>query len=305
MTKNVNINCDWCNCNFEKEKKDYKYELKINPNKKFYCSKQCFNEYHQKDTQLFNCLTCQKQFKVIKVNINEAKFCSQSCSAKFNNAKRQMKNYTTKGKTKNFVCFICNNSFIGSIHCNKETLCKSCSLAKQKQTRKNYNLKLRKLNCKICTLQFMGKNAKYCSDCRPKPGAYKRSWNEIMFGHLCEKYWNCIFNQTIFHGWDADIIIPELKLAILWNGPWHYHSISIKGNSLLQIQNRDKIKIKEIINCGYTPYIIKDSGKASWRTVEEEFKKFLYYLEFPDFFEKTKNFCQRTPHHTFHDMYDM
>lgn len=32
----------------------------------------------------------------------------------------------------------------------------------------------------------------------------------------------------MFNGWDADIIIEDLKIAILWNGKWHYEKITEK-----------------------------------------------------------------------------
>ena len=48
-----------------------------------------------------------------------------------------------------------------------------------------------------------------------------------------------------------------------------------KKHSVSQVQNRDEIKINEIINCGYTPYIIKDMGRYNPIFVNEEFEKFL------------------------------
>lgn len=84
-------------------------------------------------------------------------------------------------------------------------------------------------------------------------------------------------NKKIFNGWDADIIINDFKLAVLWNGIWHYKKIA-KKHSLLQVENRDKIKLKEIINCGYTPYIIKDMGKENKQFVLNEFEKLKQYL---------------------------
>lgn len=84
-------------------------------------------------------------------------------------------------------------------------------------------------------------------------------------------------NEQKFNGWDADVIIEDLKIAVLWNGKWHYEKITQK-HSVKQVQNRDNIKIKEIIKCGYIPYIIKDMGKYKKSFVEEEFEKFLNYL---------------------------
>ena len=110
-------------------------------------------------------------------------------------------------------------------------------------------------------------------------GDLRRSKNEIEFCKLCEEYFdNVKHNESIFNGWDADIIIEDIKFAVLWNGPWHYKQIT-KSHSVKQIQNRDKIKIKEIEECGWTPYIIKDMGKANKDFVKEKFDEFLKYLK--------------------------
>ena len=110
-------------------------------------------------------------------------------------------------------------------------------------------------------------------------GDLRRSKNEIEFCKLCEEYFNNVkHNESIFNGWDADIIIEDIKFAVLWNGPWHYKQIT-KSHSVKQIQNRDKIKVKEIEECGWTPYIIKDMGKANKDFVKEKFDAFLKYLK--------------------------
>jgi len=104
----------------------------------------------------------------------------------------------------------------------------------------------------------------------------RRSKNEIYFAELCEDYYGkdkIITNQPYFDGWDADIIIHDFKLAILWNGIWHYKKILEKQN-LVQIQARDKVKFAIIQKYGYTPYIIKDLGKHDKKFVEQEFEIF-------------------------------
>jgi len=83
----------------------------------------------------------------------------------------------------------------------------------------------------------------------------------------------------MFNGWDADIVLPKYKLAIMWNGVWHYKDNIRKGHSLRQVQNRDKIKLKEIRAAGYEPYVIKDMGAHNPVFVEEEFVKLKKYLE--------------------------
>ena len=110
---------------------------------------------------------------------------------------------------------------------------------------------------------------------------YLRGKNEIHFANLCTEYFKeqeLLFNKPIFNGWDADIVIPHLKIAVLWNGVHHYKTV-YKQQSLLQVQNRDKIKHDQIILHGYIPYIIKDMGKANKIFVEEKFKEFIEYLK--------------------------
>lgn len=107
----------------------------------------------------------------------------------------------------------------------------------------------------------------------------RRSKNEVLFGSLCEKQFGLVvFNEPIFNGWDADIIIPEYKIAVLWNGAWHYKKITEK-HSLKQVQNRDRIKLFEIEKFGYEPYIIKDMGKYSEEKVNLEFNLFKEWIE--------------------------
>lgn len=106
----------------------------------------------------------------------------------------------------------------------------------------------------------------------------RRSKNEIYFCELCESYFkNVTHNESVFNGWDADIIIEDIKCAILWNGIWHYKQIS-KTQSLEQVQARDKIKVDQIVKCGYTPYIIKDLGRYNKEFVEEQFEIFKNFI---------------------------
>jgi len=81
----------------------------------------------------------------------------------------------------------------------------------------------------------------------------------------------------MFDGWDADVILNDRKIAILWDGIWHYKQIS-KTRSLLQVQTRDRIKRKIIESMGYRYYTIKDMGKFNPRFVNEQFQIFLYSI---------------------------
>ena len=87
-----------------------------------------------------------------------------------------------------------------------------------------------------------------------------------------------VHNEPMFNGWDADIILPQYKLAILWNGPWHYKQVT-KEHNLKQVQNRDRIKKYEIEKTGYTCYIIKDIKRRDKNKIEIEFNRLLKYLQ--------------------------
>lgn len=71
--------------------------------------------------------------------------------------------------------------------------------------------------------------------------------------------------------------LPDLKIAVLWNGIWHYKKVA-KNHSVKQVQSRDGLKLKEIEKAGYASYIVKDMGKHDVKFVEEEFRKFLIWI---------------------------
>ena len=103
----------------------------------------------------------------------------------------------------------------------------------------------------------------------------RRSKNEILFALLCTNHFNHVdTNEAIFSGWDADVIVHDIKTAILWNGAWHYKKITA-SHSVSQVQNRDRLKIKAIGNFGYNVYVIKDDGKHNPAFVQKEFDKFI------------------------------
>lgn len=146
--------------------------------------------------------------------------------------------------------------------------------------------------CDYCTGPVKKRKNKFCSKkCRliafkdqysilgrlsaSKQSLFRRSKNEKYFFELCQKKFKFVkHNETIFNGWDADVIIEDWRIAVLWNGIWHHKKITEK-HSILQVQNRDKIKINEIIKKGYYPYIINDFGKFNKFFVEKEFEKLL------------------------------
>ena len=109
-------------------------------------------------------------------------------------------------------------------------------------------------------------------------GENRRSKNEKLLADMCTRYFpNVSVNEQIFDGWDADIILNDSKIAILWNGKWHYEKITEK-HSVKQVQNRDALKIKAILANGFIPYIIKDMGGFNPKFVEEQFGELVNWL---------------------------
>lgn len=203
---------------------------------------------------------CQKCNKLHDGLFGSGKFCSRSCanSRNFTEEARKKKSLANKGKPG--------------------------KTPKNKMERKI-------VDCKMCGSKFeikINSKQKFCSRvCASKSNGRlggmkssqgKRSKNEILFAEFCKKHFkNVSTNENIFNGWDADIILKDENIAVLWNGKWHYEVIT-KKHSLKQVQNRDKIKIKEIQKVGYTPYIIKDMGKYNPDFVQKQFNLFLEYM---------------------------
>ena len=149
--------------------------------------------------------------------------------------------------------------------------------------------------CEKCGTPFLIKwntaKNKYCSSCLPlvwkENGSRRgklsaavqrenrRSKNEILFATMCiEHFLNVQTNAPIFNGWDADVIVHDIKVAVLWNGVWHTKKIT-KQHSVEQVQNRDKIKLTEIQKAGYTSYVVNDPGSYNPAFVKQQFEQFI------------------------------
>lgn len=230
-----------------------------------------------------NCKNCGEPIK--KYN----KFCNSRCSAIYNNKIRKLSNYSVKNLYKIIYCSKCNLDIVVPINTNNNGIfCKSCKedfvyIQNKKCVQCNENFNVEYLNNtkhirKYCDACLLLKNRQSGSKGGLKSisiqSVNRRSKNEIYFAELCSMKFNVVkTNESIFDGWDADVIIEDLKIAILWNGKWHYEKIT-KSHSVLQVQNRDRIKIEKIKICGYIPYVIQDLGKYNPKFVDDEFKKF-------------------------------
>lgn len=204
------------------------------------------------------CIVCDTEFTVNESS--KKRFCSCSCSVTHSNKNRKLTSTTKSKISKSLtkpplikICKYCNTSFIASrksrMFCSPS--CSSFYRMNTPEAKKRASDVARK------TMSVMG----------------KRSKNEIYFSELCERSFNNVLtNEPIFNGWDADVILQDEKIAILWNGIWHYKKLFEK-HTLSQIQNRDRIKIEEIKKYGYIPYVIKDTGRYNKIFVEDEFNK--------------------------------
>lgn len=211
---------------------------------------------------LIKCKNCEKQFPKSQPSKNR-KFCCHLCytTYKKNNPKFRI-----------IICKACGINF--NILTNKK-LYVFCS----KICRKSFPI-----TDKQRLLQSIGgrKSIQVQGDAR-------RSKNEILFANLCFKYFeNVTTNDPIFEKWDADVCLHNHKIAVHWNGPWHYKKLRAK-HSVAQVQSRDRLKQSAINRCGWTSYIIEDkNGKHSEKFVDEQFHKFLQWLIIKMLIEKYK-----------------
>lgn len=228
------------------------------------------------------CKNCGKSF-ILKlsekqfINGSYSNFCSRSCAntrihsveSKLKISESLRKNNSNSIHSKKRICKVCGKVYthIKNTGTTKVVCSKKCS---------KYLREHRKDFLTDATLQKLSLAGLKSVE---KQSLNRRSKNEIYFYELCKEHFkDVLHNASIFNGWDADIIINDIKFAILWNGKWHYEKIKQK-HSVEQVQNRDKIKIDNIIKCNYIPYIIKDMGKYNKKFVHKQFDIFIDFLK--------------------------
>lgn len=238
----------------------------------------------------------------------------QNMFGSWNNALEEANIPKRMNPSQNVICKHCNTPFKKQLKDIKRTQNNFCSRdcasyynSRNKilsdKSKQQIRKKLQKYkNCIICNVLIIGKQRKTCSEkCHKeilsingKLGGKKggiissnvqsrRSKGEIMFANLCIDHFgkdNILCNALYFKDknnnmWDADIVIKDLKIAILYNGIWHYKQVK-KNHNLHQVQTRDKLKQQIILDNNYTFYIIKDIGKFNKLFVQEQFYLFLH-----------------------------
>lgn len=283
------LQCEQCGKTYYRTKKRNFIRRKNQRGRCRFCSQKCVHLFCSKQYVTVKCERCGKEKQITLAEYNRSKtkhfFCNRSCSVSYNNSQRKLneetknkisntlqdnlkKNFETKNVSDNLKFLVCKNC--GKEYIRSKTLfpthtkiccCKECS--KEYRQKIDSSLEYRE------KLSIAGRHSVSLQ------GDIKRSKNEKLFCEMCEKHFNNVkHNEPIFNGWDADVILENEKIAILWNGVWHYKKIH-KGHNLEQTQNRDRIKLNEIQKCGYEPYVIKDMGKFNPKFVEQQFDIFL------------------------------
>lgn len=246
------ISCKKCGQEYEQTYKRYregrrhnKCPMVVNP----------LIEYNEKRKVIHpieTCRTCGKKFVAYRKG---QIFCERACYR--NKEKMQYIN----------TCGMCKKEFSAKrkkqIHCSKEC---------------NYKA----LKIRVKTKEFKETSRK--GGLKSAQVQSRRSKNEVLFAELVSSLFDITTNEPFFDKWDADIIIHELKIAISWNGIWHYQQVR-ESHSLKQVQSRDRIKDKIIKKYGYLHYVIKDMGRRNKKFVKEEFKKFCQYLWYREHIE--------------------
>lgn len=219
--------------------------------------------------------TCEKCGKIMTEKYGSGRFCSMAC-ANSRQHSQETKNKISIGVSNSTLSSTINKKYENKLQIDRDMYEISpnyCSICGQKiPFESRHNKTCGQQECLHAVCVNAGRKSVLIQ------GDKRRSKAEILFFDLCKQHFIDVENNApIFNGWDADVIVHDIKYAILWNGIWHYKKI--KGNqSLEQIQCRDRIKIQNIIDCGYIPYVIKDMGSFDEEFVYKQFHIFLQHI---------------------------
>lgn len=249
-SEQVHLKCTVCGKEFLRTKRNVCNAIRLNI-EQCTCSKECKIQLHLKKPLNIECQNCGKIFKRRDTT---RKFCSQRCAALFNN--KHCTNYK-----KEIKCAKCGKTIQSAKQC-KSKLCLHCRNKRRFQLQQKFGIDVERIKnlrvdwqCPVCNkiIKVTPSNfelRKFCSGtCRNKINNPKicgsRSKAEIK---LEQKLRECFPDLTIIpndrkilDGLELDIYIPELNIAIEWNGI--YHVLPIHGEKALKkYQERDKQK---------------------------------------------------------------
>lgn len=261
--------CATCNEDVLKKEK----EIESSKNGKFYCNRKCMGIDMNKGME-YPCVNCGKHKyhppRIVKRNDNL--FCGRECYDEFQNTSLKLE------------CLICHNYFLRqkaqyesqnnhycSVECRSKGIDKSvlkkCTECKKEINVQRYKIKNSKSGnyfcSKSCTGKYYTRNKVF--------GINRSKFEEWLEENLQKKYKKLEFdfNNKKEIGYELDIFIPKLNIAIEINGITHYEPI-YGEKRLLQTQVLDK---KREILCeekGIELYIIDVSEIRNWKPERTE-----------------------------------
>jgi hypothetical protein len=203
----------------------YKRPCELKRAKKHFCSKVCFYKSRVARVEI-NCMWCGILFskKQSLFSYRENHFCSRLCSSRFQDKKH------------NVECFVCGKHFRKSKY-QSEKRPRHC--------------------CSSECVKVLNNNFKDWASNRSKLELAIENHLGVIFSGLDIRY-----NKTDM-GYELDIFIPDLKLAIEINGIYHYENI-FKNNRFERTQQIDNEKVDKCRELGVNLFVInvsKDRGE--------------------------------------------
>lgn len=204
------------------------------------------------------------------------KCCSKTCAAQHSNKSRKDNGWVPSTEQRQKTSNTLKNRQIQYKKTNKSQAVLKQVRPKVRRTKNKIAKRcyVEFFTCENCSNSFVrrfGKGSrKYCSEICAKDGKSRKARNNINLGSrrskheielftLCENYFGKVLsNPALVDGWDCDIFIEDLNIAILWNGPWHYKEMNFGNHSLSQVKNRDNIKKKLFARYGIQVYVFED-----------------------------------------------
>ena len=212
------------------------------------------------------CVGCQQEIR----GYEPKKFCSSSCAAKFNHNIRVESGWRRSAQSKSALATKVTQKHDSVRNALTSTVGDPAQKVFLDRVTRSPFTPITK--CENCGKYFQspGTGAKNCSRVcthliqsrkgRANKGlGTRRSKQEIELFKLCEQHFaNVSANEKMFDGWDADILLHDHKIAVLWNGPWHYKQMNFSNHSLEQVQRRDRIKTKLFEDNGWRVKVFED-----------------------------------------------
>lgn len=209
----------------------YKHQYLLKRNVNNYCSRSCFHKSKICRVEI-NCMWCGVLFSKKKslFSYRENHFCSRVCSSKFQDKKDDVE------------CFVCGKQFKKSHYKSKNKPRHCCSL-----------------DC----VKVLNNNFKDWGSSRSKLEFAIENHLGIIFSVLDIRY-----NKTDT-GYELDIFIPDLKLAIEINGIHHYENI-FKNNRFERTQQIDREKIVKCNELGINLIVIDVSRDGQSKRIQAQ-----------------------------------